>query len=80
MCFKTEVEKNHEKGGVSKAARVRELFRKHRGLQEVGERYDWFQFLMTRVVENKLRYVRARERYNEAHELIPLLSCAQTCW
>jgi len=50
LCIMTKAEKGESK----KAARIRELFKKHLGLREIAEKYEFFQPMMTRVVENKL--------------------------
>ena len=38
MCVKTKAEKHHEKGESKQGARMRELFRKHKGLEEIAEK------------------------------------------
>ena len=54
MCTKTEAEEQHgEESNVG--ARMRELFLKHRGLREIGEKHRFFFPMIVRVVENKLR-------------------------
>ena len=55
MCIKTKAEKHPEKGENRQSARMRELFSKYRGLGEIGLNYSFFQPMMTRVIENKLR-------------------------
>jgi len=55
MCIKTNAEKHPEKGESKKGARVRELFMKQKALKEIGCKYEFFQSMITRVVENKLR-------------------------
>jgi len=54
MCIKTKAEKGPEKGESKVGARMRELF-KQKGLREIGRKHEFFQCMMTRVVENKLR-------------------------
>jgi hypothetical protein len=36
-------------------ARMRALFPQYRGLKEAGERYEWFEGMLARVLKNKLR-------------------------
>jgi len=55
LVTKTDEEKHHEKGGTKVEARVREAFEKQRGLRELGEKHEWFEALLTKIVENKLR-------------------------
>ena len=55
VVIKTIAEKHLEKGETSEGVRVRELFVKHRGLKEVGEKYEFFETLLARVALNKLR-------------------------
>jgi len=55
MCIKTEAEKHPEKGESKKGARVRELFKKQKALKQIGRKYEFFESMITRVVENKLR-------------------------
>ena len=55
MCIKTKEEKHREKGESKVAARMRELFKKQKGLRQIAEKYEFFQPMITRVVENKLR-------------------------
>jgi hypothetical protein len=58
MVIRTKAEKHrdiHNKGETAIGARVRELFKKYKGLREIGEKHEFFQAMMTRVVENKLR-------------------------
>jgi hypothetical protein len=37
------------------AARMRALFAQYRGLKEAGERYEWLEGMLAKVVRNKLR-------------------------
>jgi len=55
MCIKTKAEKHHEKGESKVGARVRELFKKQKALKQIGRKYSFFQNMITRVIENKLR-------------------------
>ena len=55
MCIKTKAEKHHEKGESKVGARVRELFKKQKGLNQIGRKYEFFQNMITRVIKNKLR-------------------------
>ena len=50
MCTMTKLNRT-----VHRELRFKELFRKHRGLKEVGVQYEWFQGMMSKVVANKLR-------------------------
>jgi hypothetical protein len=52
---KTDAERRHEKGETKVEARLRELMVKQKGLKELGEKYEWFKVLLTKIVENKLR-------------------------
>jgi len=38
MCVTTKAEKHHEKGESKVGARMGELFRKHKGLEEIAEK------------------------------------------
>jgi len=55
MCLKTQEEKHPEKGENKKSARMRELFKRYRGLGEIGRRYEFFQPMMARVVQGTLK-------------------------
>jgi len=55
LCIKTQAEKHNEKGESKKGARVRELFTKQKALKQIGRKHEFFQSMITRVVENKLR-------------------------
>ena len=55
MCTKTEAEEQHGEKESNVGARMRELFLKHRGLREIGEKHRFFFPMIVRVVENKLR-------------------------
>jgi len=55
MFIKTKAEKPREKGESKEGARVRELFEKQKALNQIGIKYSFFQSMITRVVENKLR-------------------------
>ena len=54
MCIKSKAEKNPEKGESKQRARVLALFKQYKGLEEIAEKYEFFQPMMTGVVENKL--------------------------
>jgi hypothetical protein len=43
------------KGEANVGARMREMFRTHKGLSEIGGKYEFFEAMMARVVHNKLR-------------------------
>ena len=55
MCINTKAEKHHEKGENKQSARMRELFKKHSSLSEIGRRYEFFEGMMARVVRNTLK-------------------------
>ena len=55
LCIKTRAEKHNEKGESKVRARVRELFKKQKALKQIGRKYSFFQSMITRVIENKLR-------------------------
>ena len=55
MCIKTEAEKYPEKGENKQSARMRELFKKYQGLDDVGRKYHFFEGLMARVVRSTLK-------------------------
>jgi len=55
MFIKTMSENRREKGESKKGARMRELFKKQKALKQIGEKYEFFECMITRVVENKLR-------------------------
>jgi len=52
MCIKTKAEKHPEN---KQSARMRELFKKQTALREIGERYEFFEGMMARVVRNTLK-------------------------
>ena len=54
MCIKTKAETHLEKGENKQSARMRELFKKYLSLSEMGRMYEFFESMITRVVENKL--------------------------
>jgi len=54
MCMQTLSEKYPENGESKQRARMRALFKQYKGLEEIAEKYEFFQPMMTRVVENKL--------------------------
>jgi len=54
MCIKTKAEKHHEKGENKQSACMRELFKKHLSLSEIGRRYEFFEGMMARVVRSTL--------------------------
>jgi hypothetical protein len=55
LVTKTDTEKHHAKGETKVEARVRELMGKHKGLRELGQKHEWFEVLLTKVVANKLK-------------------------
>jgi len=54
MCIKTKAEKHHEKSETKHSARIRELFKRYRGLSDISRKYPFFEPLISRVVLNKL--------------------------
>jgi len=54
MCIKIKAEENHKKRESKVGARVRELFKNIVGLREIAAKYEFFQPMITRVVENRL--------------------------
>jgi len=55
MCIESKAEKHKEKGESKVGARMRGLFKKHKALNQIAEKHEFFQPMLTRVVENKLR-------------------------
>jgi hypothetical protein len=55
LAKKADSEKHRKKGETRAAARVRGLMVKQKGLKELGEKWEWFEVLLTKVVANKLR-------------------------
>ena len=55
LMTKTLAEENPRKGQTQLEARVAKLFKKHRGLAELGEKYDFFPAMLVRIIENGLR-------------------------
>jgi len=55
MCIKTKAEKHPEKGENKQSARMRELFKKHQALGEIGRKYEFFEGMMARVVRITLK-------------------------
>ena len=55
VCIKTEAEQRHEKKQTAVEVRVTKLFKKFRGLKEAGERYAWFQPMLTAAAQNILQ-------------------------
>jgi len=59
----TAEESHHGKGVTRKQARVADLRKKYKGLQDVTLKYVWFEAMLVRVLDNKLRltpYVNTR--------------------
>jgi hypothetical protein len=56
--IRSEAENHREKGETNMDARLRELFKKQKGLKEIGMKYDFFQALMARLLLNQLRPTR----------------------
>jgi hypothetical protein len=55
LMAKTKEEKLHGHGESSVEARMKELMGKQKGLEELGEKHEWFEALLTKIVENELR-------------------------
>jgi hypothetical protein len=55
LVVKTDAEEHRGKEETREEARVKELMEKQRGLRGLGEKYDWFKVLLSKVVANKLR-------------------------
>jgi hypothetical protein len=55
LVTKTDAEKHHGKGETRVEARMKELMGKQKGLEELGQKHEWFGVLLTKIVENKLR-------------------------
>jgi hypothetical protein len=55
MVVKTKEESHHKKGETKVGARMRLLFKKQRGLRSIDAKHEFFQAMMVRVLENKLR-------------------------
>jgi hypothetical protein len=55
LVVKTDAEKHHGKEETKVEARVRAMMENQRGLKELGQKYAWFEALLSRVVANKLR-------------------------
>jgi hypothetical protein len=55
LVKKTDAEKHHRKGETRVEARVRAMMETHEGLRKLGEKHEWFEVLLAKVVANKLR-------------------------
>jgi len=55
MCIKTKAEKHSEKGENRQSARMRGLFKKHKGLGDIRRKYEFFEGMMARVVRSTLK-------------------------
>jgi hypothetical protein len=55
MVVKTKAEKHHNHGETKVGARMRVLFEKDKGLNDIITKYEFFEAMMARVVQNKLR-------------------------
>jgi hypothetical protein len=55
MMLPSRAEKHRNKDETKMEARIRELFGKNKGLEEIGTKYEFFRTMMVRVLENKLR-------------------------
>ena len=54
LNIKIKAERNLGKGETAGGVRVEKLFKAHAGLKEAGEKWEWFQIMITKVVENAL--------------------------
>jgi len=76
MVLKTKNEKHLKKGESRIAARLRELFRSHNGMREIGERYPFFEPMMVRVVQVSRKWkgqsrASERERSEQSDRRLP---------
>jgi hypothetical protein len=55
LVTKMDAEKHHEKVETRVEARVRATMEKQKGLKELGEKHEWIEVLLAKVVANKLR-------------------------
>ena len=55
LVTKTDAEQHHGKGETRVEARVRAMTETHEGLRELRQKHEWFEVLLTKIVENKLR-------------------------
>jgi hypothetical protein len=55
LTTKSKAEKHRGEGETRAEARVRDLMVMQKGLKELGEKHEWFEVLLVKVVENKLR-------------------------
>jgi len=56
LCIETMSEKHHRRNGeIRQSARIRELVSRYKGLRDITRKYEFWQPMLVRVVENKLR-------------------------
>jgi hypothetical protein len=55
VMVKKNEEKRREKGETKVEARMRHLFKKYKGLEEINAKYEFMEGMLARVVQNKLR-------------------------
>jgi hypothetical protein len=55
LTTKSKAEKHHGKGETRVEARMKELIGTQKGLKELGQKHEWFEVLLAKVVANKLR-------------------------
>ncbi|GMI19234.1 hypothetical protein TeGR_g13668, partial [Tetraparma gracilis] len=55
LVTKTDAEKHHESGETRAEARVGAMMEAHKGLKELGQKHEWIEVLLKKVVANKLR-------------------------
>jgi hypothetical protein len=55
LMSETKEEKHRENGETKVGARMRGLFKKYKGLNEIGSKYGFVEGMLARVVQNKLR-------------------------
>jgi hypothetical protein len=55
MMVRTKTEELRRRGETKSSARMREMFKRYRGLREINAKHKFFKVMMARVVQNKLR-------------------------
>jgi len=58
LVVPVKAERFREGGETKYEVRVRELYKTVKGLGEVGEKYDWFDAMLAKLIESKLRPAR----------------------
>jgi hypothetical protein len=54
LMVKTDAEKHPGKGETKVEARMRVMMENHKGLKDLGQKHEWFEVLLAKVVANKL--------------------------